>query len=58
MFRKAYNSMKNLPLIHDLISSEDVTFTYEEQENTEIPISVQDNLKLYKIPRYLEKVRN
>ena len=54
MFQRAYNSMKSLPLMHDIISSDEVPFSYED-ESTQTQCSKQ-NFKLYKIPRYLEKV--
>ena len=54
MFRKAYHSMKNLPLMNDVLNSDDMPFAYEEENNQNL--SKPDNFKLYKIPRYLEKV--
>lgn len=54
--KKAFNSMKNLPLINDILYSEEITFSYEE-DKPQITNTSHDHFKLYKIPRYLEKVR-
>ena len=55
MFRKAYHSMTNLPVMHDICNTDEIPFAYEEEKSTH-NLSTPDNFKLYKIPRYLEKV--
>ena len=55
MFRKTYHSMQNLPLMNDIFNSDDIPFAYEHESNSQ-DLKKPDNFKLYKIPRYLEKV--
>jgi hypothetical protein len=55
MFRETYHSMQNLPLINDIFNNEDIQFAYEIDTNAQ-DLKKPDNFKLYKIPRYLEKV--
>lgn len=55
MFRKAYHSMRNFHIVNETPMNEEIPFTYEDEHSSH-NLNRPDNFKLYKIPRYLEKV--